>query len=144
MKSRPYIANWAHIRDAERNFVNTQIKRKQNDANINCISPPDDSLQSTLHQTQQLEHEPGNYNEKKTDMIENMKMEMSSNPFMATWSQINDAEQRLVSTNTGQPTRGQVAHFKSTKNKVSLLIKSSLMHNDSILRYMWEYIKHIN
>jgi hypothetical protein len=140
LKSRPYLANWALIRDAEINFVNTQIKRKSNEGNINGIAPLEVSVHTMLPQThlttyKKLDGEAEDDNEKKADMIKNMKTEMSSSPFMATWAQINDAEHRFVSTNKGQPTRGQVARLKSTENKVSLLIKSSLMYKRGKLSY---------
>ena len=159
LKTRPDITNWPTIRDAERNYVNSQIQQKRSEEGINGIETSDDSVEnlvksrlrqpnsrlrqtnptlrqknSTLRQREwssgddeELEKKKQQFNDKKAELIQNMKMEISNNPYLASWAQITDAENRLLSKTKivpgDPPKRGQVKPSKGNINKVSLFIK---------------------
>ena len=160
LNSRPDIANWPQIRDAEINLVNTQIENKKNGRKGNGVQPSDDNVEARLRQKnpklrqtnqtlrksnsalrnkewssgddEELEAKKAIYNDKKEELIKNIKIEMSNDPYMAYWAQIKDAEHRASSISSKidrvsaklmqekeKPTRGQVKSFNGNQTKVS-------------------------
>ena len=64
--------------------------------------------------------------DRNAELIKNLKMEMSSNPYLANWAQIMDAETRLSSNNSNCRTakkEGSKKASKGNKNKVRQYLK---------------------
>jgi hypothetical protein len=119
--------------DSVENLVKSRLK--QPNSRLRQTNPTLRQKNSTLRQREwssgddeELEKKKQLFNDKKAELIQNMKMEISNNPYMASWAQITDAENRLLSKNKiapgDPPKRGQVKPSKGNKHKVSLFIKS--------------------
>ena len=127
LQSRPDLGNWPAIRDAERNYVNTQIKRKNNKSGLNGVETSDDDFEHVGKWSQadekELEKKKEILKDRNAELIKNLKMEMSSNPYLANWAQIMDAETRFSTNNSNTLGRtskkeGNKKASKGNKNKV--------------------------
>ena len=131
LKSRPDLGNWPAIRDAERDYVNTQHKNKKNRKSVKKVDTSDDDFEHVKKWSQddekRLEKNKEILKGTHAELIKNLKLEMSSNPYLANWAQIADAETRLSSSNgntqhNDSKKEGPQKNSKRNKNKVRLHI----------------------
>merc|ERR1712136_426556 len=124
LKSRPDLGNWPAIRDAERNYVNTQHKNKKNRKSVKEVDTSDDDFEHVKkwsHDDEKtLEKKKEILKDTQAELVKNLKMEMSSNPYLANWAQIADAETRLSSGNgntQGNDSKKEGSQKNSKRNK---------------------------
>ena len=146
LKSRPDLGNWPAIRDAERNYVNTQHKNKKNRKSVKEVDTSDDDFEHVKKWSHDDEKTLGKKKEilkdTQAELVKNLKMEMSSNPYLANWAQIADAETRLSSGNgntqgNDSKKEGPQKNSKRNKNKVRHHITYIILKFLSYLGYIY-------
>lgn len=122
LNSRPDLGNWPAIKDAERNYVNTLVKNKKNKSSVNGGETSEDDFEHVAKWSQEDESNLAKKKEvlkdKTAELVKNLKLEMSADPYLANWAQLKDAETRLSSNSKNTQKEGSKKPSKGKKNKV--------------------------
>ena len=121
LKSKPHLGNWIQLKEAENKFAMMCNRLGKTMCNGSGLSD------ESLHQENNSSHNVDNnssISKSKQSLIQNIKLEMASEPFMANWAQIRDAEHRLVSSSDRQLSPKQSKPSKQATNKVRLYFQS--------------------